>query len=137
MLRCGAHGRCEDEVRDAAGAFDEGCATLAALLRQLGASPPRTKLLAGAAAELVGRAKLNGRVRGRSPLSEVLELEALTATLALTAAGWRGLQAAGIAADPVVAGPAERCEELRRRVAESARRAAARVLAQPSGPVPR
>jgi hypothetical protein len=137
MLRGGAHGRSEDEVRAAAGVLDDGCATLAALLRQLGASPPRTKLLAGAAAEIAGRAKLNGRVRGRSPLSEVLELEALTAALALTAAGWRGLRAAGIAADPVVADPAARCEQVRERVAASATRAAARVLSQPTGPVPR
>ena len=137
MLRCGAHARCEDDVRAAAAAFDAGCRTLSSLLRQLGASPPRSKLLAGAAAELLGRAKLNGRLRGRSPLSEVLELEALTATLALTATGWRGLQASGIAADQVVAGPAAECEGLRDRIAATAQGAAARVLAQPTGPVPR
>lgn len=136
MLGSGAHARCEDDVRAAAAGFDEGCRTLAALLRQLGASPPRSKLLAGTVAELLGRTKLNGRVIGRSPLSEVLELEALAATLALTATGWRGLQAAGIAAESVVAPAAEACEALRERIAGRAREAAGRVLAEPAGPVP-
>lgn len=136
MLAADVHFRNADDVRAAATAFEDGCRTLSALLRQLGASPPRSKMLAGSVAELLGRAKLNGRLRGPSPLSEVLELQALMAALALTAAGWRGLQAAGIAAEEVVAPHAEAAEELCDRIADDAREAAGRVLDVATGPVP-
>jgi hypothetical protein len=48
------------------------------LMDQLGVSADRPKLAAAWAAEKAGRLKLNGEVRGRSPLTPVVELEALS-----------------------------------------------------------
>jgi hypothetical protein len=48
------------------------------LMDQLGVSPDRPKLAAAWAAEKAGRLKLNGEVRGRSPLTPLVELEALS-----------------------------------------------------------
>jgi len=42
-----------------------------------GARPDRVKILAAWAAEKVGRLKLNGQLTGRSPLSSLVELEAV------------------------------------------------------------
>jgi hypothetical protein len=67
----------------------------AALLHMMAALnvPPRHyKIYAAWAAEKAGRLKLNGYVRGRSPLSIVVELEALRLGVAATAAGWRTLR---------------------------------------------
>ena len=46
-------------------------------MRRLGVGPDRLKVGAAWAAEKAGRLKLNGRVRGYSPLSRVVELEGL------------------------------------------------------------
>ena len=46
-------------------------------MRRLGLAPDRLKVGAAWAAEKAGRLKLNGRVRGYSPLSRVVELEGL------------------------------------------------------------
>jgi len=43
-------------------------------------------------AEKVGRLKLNGRLFNRSPVSDVLEIEALRLTVEAKAAGWRLLR---------------------------------------------
>jgi hypothetical protein len=48
------------------------------LMEQLDVSPDRPKLAAAWAAEKAGRLKLNGEVRGRSPLTPLVELEALS-----------------------------------------------------------
>ena len=50
------------------------------------------KTWAAWAAERVGRFKLNGRIRVRSPLSRVLELEAMRLGVEGKAAGWRTLR---------------------------------------------
>lgn len=137
MLGSGRHqgtaallGRIADEL-------DAGCTTLGGFLRQLGASPPRSKLLAASVAERVGRAKLNGRIAERSPLSGLLELEALGAALSLAAAGWRSLRSAGIAVDAVVGGHADACERLEAELRGPTSETAARVLGARSGPIPR
>ncbi|HEY2570435.1 MAG TPA: hypothetical protein VGI27_03135 [Solirubrobacteraceae bacterium] len=51
--------------------------TLSALMRRLGVGIDRAKLVGAWAAEKVGRLKLNGRLRGYSPLSRVEELEVM------------------------------------------------------------
>ena len=58
-----------------------------------------SKTWAAWTAERMGRLKLNGRVFRRSPLSRVLELEAMRLGVEGKAAGWRTLRA-GAAADP-------------------------------------
>lgn len=50
-------------------------------MRRLGVGPDRLKEGAAWTAEKVGRLKLNGRVRGYSPLSRVVELEGLAMLL--------------------------------------------------------
>jgi hypothetical protein len=65
------------------------------MMRELGLRPSRAKdVVAGAPAQL-GRLKLNGRVRGYSPLSRVLELEGLEAGVTGKLALWRTLETTG------------------------------------------
>jgi hypothetical protein len=72
---------------------EEDREALLAITRDLGFSVRRYKVVAGWAAEKVGRLKLNGRILSRSPLSSVIELEGLCLGVAGKAAGWRLLQA--------------------------------------------
>jgi hypothetical protein len=57
--------------------IEEDRAALRAVLARLGVSERRHKIVGGWLAELLGRAKANGRVLSRSPLSTVIEVEAL------------------------------------------------------------
>ncbi len=70
----------------------EDRATLIKLMEQLGI--PRTKYKEPAAwlAEKVGRLKPNGHLLSRSPLSSVVELEAMRLGVEGKAAGWRSLR---------------------------------------------
>ncbi|MEW1910051.1 hypothetical protein AB0442_16610 [Kitasatospora sp. NPDC085895] len=67
---------------------------LVALMRALGVRPRRHRMLLGAGAELAGRLKLNGRVLRRSPLSDLLETEAMRSGVQGKIALWRALRAA-------------------------------------------
>lgn len=60
-----------------AGDIEEDRRSLLEIMRSLGAGVDRLKLAGGWAAEKLGRLKLNGRLRGYSPLSRVVELEVL------------------------------------------------------------
>ncbi len=51
--------------------------TLQQVMARLGIPPSRIKVAAAWAAEKLGRLKLNGQLRGYSPLSRLLELEGL------------------------------------------------------------
>ena len=55
--------------------------------------PDRIKIAAAWLGEKVGRLKLNGALMRRSPLSDVVELEAMRMALEWKAAGWRVLRA--------------------------------------------
>lgn len=57
--------------------IEEDRETLERVVTQLGFKPSRPKKVAAWVAEKLGRLKLNGQVRGYSPLSRVLELEML------------------------------------------------------------
>jgi hypothetical protein len=61
------------------------------IMRSLDVGVDRVKVSAAWAAEKIGRLKLNGRLRGYSPLSRVVELEALTLGVTGKLAGWRAL----------------------------------------------
>jgi hypothetical protein len=87
-------------------ALRDDAVTLTSFLRQLGASPPRLRIVAAAAGERAGRLKLNGRVGERSPLAGLQELDGMRALLELAAAAWRAIDDARVAADDVV-GPRE------------------------------
>ncbi|PZS38288.1 MAG: hypothetical protein DLM62_14620 [Pseudonocardiales bacterium] len=67
-------------------------AALRDMMASLGVPVRRYKAYAAWVGEKVGRMKPNGYVRGRSPLSLVVELEALRLTVEHTALGWRTLR---------------------------------------------
>ncbi|MGH3785902.1 MAG: hypothetical protein ACRDRG_04980 [Pseudonocardiaceae bacterium] len=79
-------------LRRLAAEIAEDRAALLDMMAALGLPVRHYKSYAAWAAEKVGRLKLNGQIRGRSPLSSVVELEALRLVVESTAAGWRTLR---------------------------------------------
>ncbi len=71
-------------------------AALDRLIDQLGISRSRLKPLGAWALEKVGRLKLNGQLRGYSPLSRLLELEGLAMGLSGQLGLWRTLIELGL-----------------------------------------
>ncbi|MFB0617709.1 hypothetical protein [Streptomyces sp. AGS-58] len=70
----------------------EDRAALLGIMRDLNVPVRRAKVCAGWAAEKVGRLKTNGRLVRRSPLTTVVELEALRMAVEGKAAGWGTLR---------------------------------------------
>jgi hypothetical protein len=66
--------------------------TLQKLMRELGIRSDRVKAYVGWAAEKLGRLKLNGQLRGYSPLSRLVELEALYVGITGKQEMWIALQ---------------------------------------------
>jgi hypothetical protein len=64
---------------------------LAAIMERLGIGKDRLKVVGAWGAEKAGRLKLNGQLRGYSPLSRVLELEGLLAGVEGKLGLWRAL----------------------------------------------
>lgn len=73
---------------------EEDLRTLRGLLRSLGVRPDPLSSLALRAGERVGRLKPNGRLVRRSPLSDLVEVEAGLDALHAKAAGWAALRVA-------------------------------------------
>ena len=73
--------------------IDDDRRTLRRVAVDFGVSGSRSKEVVALFAERLGRLKLNGRLRGYSPLSRVLELEALSVGIAGKLALWQSLQA--------------------------------------------
>jgi hypothetical protein len=71
----------------------EDRAALLDVMARLGVTRDPLKVWAGWAAEKAGRLKLNGRLTGYSPLSRVVELEALALGIEGKRALWRALAA--------------------------------------------
>jgi hypothetical protein len=65
--------------------------SLLAIMRSLQVRVDRVKVSAAWTAEKLGRLKLNGQLRGYSPLSRLVELEALTLGVSGKLALWRAL----------------------------------------------
>lgn len=74
-------------------AIEEDRRSLRQIIAQLDFQESRSKEAVAWLAEKVGRLKLNGRLREYSPLSRVLELEALSVGVAGKLALWESLQA--------------------------------------------
>ncbi len=70
---------------------EEDRLTLEALMRRLGIGPDLVKIAAVWAFEKIGRLKPNGRVIGYSPLSRLIEFEALEAGIQSKRAMWTAL----------------------------------------------
>ena len=66
------------------------------VMRRVGVSPSRSQVTALRLGERIGRLKPNGHVLRRAPLSDVIELEALIATVHIKIAGWQAAQVAGV-----------------------------------------
>jgi len=75
-----------------AGEIEEDRRSLLALMSSLGVGTDRVKVAAGWGAEKVGRLKPNGRLVSYSPLSRLVELEALTIGVAGKLAMWESLR---------------------------------------------
>ncbi|MCP2331631.1 hypothetical protein [Actinoalloteichus caeruleus] len=101
----------------------EDRARLADAMRLLDVEVAHYKTWALWAAEKAGRLKLNGQLRGRSPLSTVVELEGLLLVVTSLASAWRTLRAVAEDAGPAGAGPGtERLDALLRRSLDQAAR---------------
>jgi hypothetical protein len=89
------------------------------VMRALGIEPSLLRVTVGRAAEWLGRLKPNGTLVRRSPLSDVVELEAMRAGVEAKVAGWEALLAVADR-DPRVSRP--RLEELLARAHDQAQR---------------
>jgi hypothetical protein len=70
--------------------------TLRRVAASLGITPAPGKERAAQAAEWLGRWKLNGQLRGYSPLSRVIELEGLAAGVVARQRVWAAVEACGL-----------------------------------------
>jgi hypothetical protein len=111
--------------------IDEDRESLIGIMRALEVPQDHVKKLAAFALERVGRLKLNGSLFSYSPLSRLVELEALTLGVTGKLAGWRALQQVG---DPRLEAfdlesLAQRALEQQQRLEENRREAARLALA--------
>ena len=83
-----SQGRDRAALREIADEIAEDRDELRTIMTTLGVPVRRYKEVAGWAMEKVGRLKPNGRILSRSPLSDVLEVEALRLAVEGKAAGW-------------------------------------------------
>lgn len=90
-----AQGHSRPEVREAvgrvAGEVEQDKAVLEDLMSKVGARPSLVKDGSARVAEVAGQLKPNQRLRERSPLSDLLELEALTGAVLMKLLGWKTL----------------------------------------------
>lgn len=94
VCRSNARASWAEELKDLSRRINDDCHTLDAVRGALGVSGGLLKAVAAVTAERLGRFKLNGRVVGYSPLSRVIELEALTSGVIAKKRLWRALGAA-------------------------------------------
>ena len=79
-------------LADLADQIDADRGSLLAIMRVLNVRVDRVKVLGGWGAEKLGRLKFNGQLLGDSPLSRIVELEALSLGVHGKLALWRTLQ---------------------------------------------
>lgn len=95
LFRRVAENHSHPEVREAvarlATEVEEDKAMLEELMANVGASPSAVKDSGARIAEVAGQFKPNQRLAKRSPLSDLLELEALTSAVLAKRLGWRTL----------------------------------------------
>ena len=80
------------ELQQLTAEIERDRAALLGIMASLAVPVRRYKLVTAWAAEKAARLKLNGHVRTRSPLSSLIELEALRLGVQAKAAGWRTLR---------------------------------------------
>lgn len=84
----------EPELTDVAAMTEEDLETLEEVMAAMSVEKSRPKQAAAVVAEMAGRLKPNHRIVGYSPLSRVLEFEALTAGLGGRLRLWAALEVA-------------------------------------------
>ena len=84
------------ELTELATEIEEDLQTLRAIMRAVRVSPDLVQGLALRVGERVGRLKPNGQLLRRSPLSDLIEVEALVVAVRAKSAGWQALS--GVAA---------------------------------------
>ena len=119
-------------LRKIAGEIGSDRETLREVMDATGVKPPLIKSALGWLGEKVGRLKPNERIFGRSPLSDVLELEGLIAGVSGKLQLWRALQIAAERDSRLTrfdfAALATQAEEQRARLEDLHRDAAGRAL---------
>lgn len=113
--------------------IDSDRETLKDVMKRLSVEPDRAKLAAAWASEKVGRLKLNGQLRGYSPLSRLVELEGLSVGVEGKLALWQALRRRfgedprlrGVDLDELI----DRARSQRRRLERQRQRAAEEALA--------
>jgi hypothetical protein len=81
------------DLRQVAVEIEQDLVALEAIMRRLGVQPDPAKDALARIGELFGRLKPNGRLRERSPLSDLLELETLLVGITGKRALWLSLRA--------------------------------------------
>jgi hypothetical protein len=79
------------ELADLATEIEADLATLRAIMRAVQVSPDLVQGLALRVGERVARLKPNGRLLGRAPLSDLVEVEAMVVAVRAKAAGWQAM----------------------------------------------
>jgi hypothetical protein len=92
VARSNASSTLGEALHRLAGEIEDDRRALKRLIAELGFRESRAKEALAWAGERAGRLKLNGQIRGYSPLSRVLELEALSVGIAGKLALWQTLQ---------------------------------------------
>jgi hypothetical protein len=113
------------DLQRVASEITQDLGALEGIMRDLGVEPHRAKDTFARIGERLGRLKLNGRVLRRSPLSDLLELEALRVGITGKRALWVSLAASSNGPTDVLERLVERAES-QIRVVEDARVQAAR-----------
>jgi hypothetical protein len=106
------------QLRELAAEFREDLDFNEGVMGRLGVRPSPVQVVALRAGERVGRLKPNGGLLHRMPLSDVVELEALIATVHVKLAGWQAAQVSGV----LTADESARLDELMRRALTQADR---------------
>lgn len=81
-----------NRLKQMLGDIEEDAGALRTVMRQLNVPVTRYRLVAARVAEKLGRFKPNGRLVRRSPLSDLVEIEALCLGVSADLAGWRSLR---------------------------------------------
>jgi hypothetical protein len=85
-------GELSRDLSEVCGEIEADQATLLRLMDRLGVERSRVKAAAAWLGEKLGRLKLNGQLRGYSPLSRLVELEGLCAGVTGKAMLWRAME---------------------------------------------
>jgi len=118
------------ELATIAAEIEEDLHSLERVMEQLGVGRQRVKDGTAVVGERIARLKPNGRLSGRSPLSDLLELETLVVGITGKEALWRSLQSVPAVPTDEVERLIGRAVDQRRRVEALRMRAATRCLSE-------